>query len=111
MAAARVVRGDSPEIQEKLGGLLFHWIFKTAIIDTVIVVIPCRNNRCRFAQFLKAGLSRQLSIFGAHHCHIFGVAIDIVAEENEQLWRETIDVRPDRLVLILMRARSECDAR
>jgi hypothetical protein len=108
-ATGRIAR-LAPEVEEDLPRGLLHRIVGTRIVLAVIVVVPGCHHRRGVAQTLEARLGRQRRIGLLEFTAIPRVAIDVVAEEQEEVGISRLHRRPDGLRLVLLGAGSEGDA-
>src|SRR5262249_36307517 len=111
LLAAWGILGNAEEIEENL--LRFNLVRPIAagIVPTVIVVVPGGQERAGLQQFLIAGYGGELLITRTEFLHVLGVAINVVADEQEQIRLGGHHGLPDRLRPILVGTRTERNAR
>ena len=75
------------------------------------MVVPGRGDGRGVAQLHESGLLRELCVPGAKYGHVAGVAIDVVAQEQEELGLRREHRLPDGLLLAAFGTGAESDPR
>jgi hypothetical protein len=111
LLAAGIVFGNAEEIEKNLLRLPAFGIFSAGVVEAIIMVIPCCNDRARLFQLDEAGLIAKQLVLGAHHVHVVRVGVDIVAEKDEHFRLRLHHRVPDWLRLVLLGTGTERNPR
>ena len=109
--AARRVLGVAEEVEEDLLRLDLLGVVAAAVVDAEVVVVPGGEDRHRRAEGLEAGHGGEPGVLGAHHVHVLGVGVDVIAKGDESLRLHLDDRVPDRLRFVLLGTGAEGDPR
>ncbi len=109
LLAAWAVFRDIKKILEQLLRLAFLRVLGSGVVGSVIVIVPRREYRAGLLQLLISRLSTQQIPLLFEHRHVFRVAVDVVADEEEELRLRRDDALPYWLRLILFGTRPKRD--
>ena len=109
--AARAVGRFFEMFEEEFLRLFFIWIMFAGIIPTEIVIVPSGQNPRSRIELLVFGFGGESLIFGAQRVHVVGIAIDIIAQKDEQIGLVRSRQRQDGLRLGFMTTGAEGDGR
>ena len=108
--AARRVGGLLPEVEEDFSRLFLHRVVAAGVVLSEVMVVPHRDHRGRRAQARNARNRRELRVLRGQDGHVARIAVDVVAEEDEEVILPGKHRVPDRLRLVDFGAGAECDA-
>jgi hypothetical protein len=74
------------------------------------MVVPDRDDGCGLAKLCESRDRRELAVFRPEHRHVARVAVNVVAEEDEEVVLPCEHRLPDRLRFRLVGAAAEGDA-
>jgi hypothetical protein len=57
----------------------------TGVVSTEIVIIPSGQNARSRIELLILGFGREAFVFGPQRIHVVGIAVNIIAQKNEQI--------------------------
>ncbi len=93
-----------PEFHENLFRLRFELILFSCVVPTIIVVIPNTEGRYVLTKSLEFWFAAKFGVFLFQDIHVFGVAVNVVAQVDEQIWFGVDNRSQDRLFVVLMSA-------
>ena len=109
--ATRAVGRLFEMFEEEFLGLLFIWIMFAGIVSTEIVIVPGSQNPRSRVELLVFGFGGEALVFGAQCAHVVGIAIDIIAQKDEQIGLVRSRQRQDGLRIGFMATGAESDGR
>lgn len=83
--AGRMVGGEVEDVLKNLLGFAALGILAAGVVEAVVVVIPGRKDGDDFREGGEIGLGEKFVVFRPEDLHVGGVAVDIVAHEEEEV--------------------------
>ena len=109
--AARAVGRFFEMFEEEFLRLFFIWIMFSGIVSTEIVIVPGGEDARSRIELLVFGFDGEALVFGAQRVHVVGIAVEIIAQKDEQIGLIRSRQRQNGLRLGFMATGAEGDGR